>query len=116
MKITFLLFTSTFIHIGTDTPSLVYLNRYVRESIAVKWHDVGIELLKQEGEKALRIIKANNAGNVSECCAEMLQLWLRRQPSATWNQLICALRSPGIQLNDVVMKIEGQLIPSVEGD
>ena len=88
----------------------------MRESIAIKWHDVGIELLKQEDEKTLGIIKTNNAGNVSECCAEMLQLWLRRQPNATWNQLICALRSPGIQLNDVVMKIEGQLIPSVEGD
>ena len=88
----------------------------MRDSIAVKWHDIGIELLEQEGEKALGIIKANNAGNVSECYTEMLQLWLRRQPNATWNQLICALRSPGIQLNDVVMKLESRLLPSAEGN
>ena len=87
----------------------------MRESIATKWHDVGVELLSQKGEKALRIIKANNAGNVSECCAEMLQLWLDRQPRATWNQLIEALRSPGIQLNDVASQLEGMLIQSVEG-
>lgn len=95
---------------------MVYLNRHVRESIAIKWQEVGIELLKQNGEKALRIIKANNAGNASECCAEMLQLWLDRQPEATWNQLIEALRSPGVQLNDVACKIEGMLLPTVKGN
>ena len=63
----------------------------------------------------MRIIKTNNSGNVSECCAEMLQLWLDRQPNATWSQLIEALRSPGIKLNDVASKLEGMLLPSVEG-
>ena len=110
-------FTSV-IHVGADKPNLLYLNRHVRDSIATKWHDVGIELLEQGSEKALQLITANKPGNgnVSACCAEMLQLWLSRQPNATWNQLICALRSPGIQLNDVAMEIEGRLLPSSEGD
>ena len=117
MNITFYLFTSTSaIHVGTDTPDLVYLNRYVRVSIATNWHNVGIELLEQKGEEALGIIQANNAGNVIECCAEMLQLWLKIQPNATWNQLICALRSPSVQLNNVAMKINGLLLPSAEGN
>ena len=115
-KITLLLFTSTFVHVGTERPSLPYLNSHVREPIANKWYNVGKELLKQEGEYTLKIIKANNAGNVSECCAEMLQLWLHRQPDATWNQLVCALRSPCVQLNDVAMEIEAQQLPSLKGD
>ena len=92
-----------------------YLNRYVRELICTKWLDVGVELFEQKDERVLRIIKANNAGNCSECCAEMLQLWLERQPKATWSQLIEALRSPGIKLNGVASKLEGMLLPSVEG-
>ena len=94
----------------------MYLNRYVRDSIATKWHYVGIELLEQKGEEGIKIIQVNKAGNVSECCAEMLQLWLQRQRNATWNQLICALRSPSVQLFDVATKIESLLLPSAEGD
>ena len=109
-----LLFPTSLIHTGTDKPKVLYLFGHVRELIALKWYYVGIELLEQ-GE-ALRKIKANNAGSVSECCADMLKLWLRRQPNATWNQLIFALRSPSVQLNDVAIEIEGQLTPSGEGD
>jgi len=40
----------------------------------------------------------------------MLELWLNRQPNATWNQLIKALRAPGIELNNVASKIEKMLL------
>ena len=46
---------------------------------------------------------------------EMLELWLSRQPDATWNQLIKALRAPGIELNSAASEIEGMLLPSIEG-
>jgi len=98
-------FTST---IGSDRPALKYL-RYVRESIASKWYDVGLELLDQKDERALGIIKKNNAGNFSECCAEMMKLWLHRQPHATWNQLIEALKASGIELNNTASEIEAML-------
>jgi len=42
----------------------------------------------------------------------MLELWHRTQPEATWNQLIKALRAPGITLNDVASKLEGMLLES----
>ena len=73
-----------------------------------------MELLEQQDEKDVVIIKKNNAGNISECCKEMLELWLSRQPNATWNQLICALKAPGIELNNAASKIEGML--SSEGN
>ncbi|XP_065885365.1 glycylpeptide N-tetradecanoyltransferase-like isoform X2 [Dysidea avara] len=37
----------------------------------------------------------------------MLELWLHKQPKATWNQLIEALKAPGIELDDVASEIEG---------
>ena len=74
-----------------------------------------MELLDQKDEKAVNIIKKNNAGNISECCTEMLELWLNRQCNATWNQLIEALKAPGIELNDAASKIEGMLSSSTGG-
>ena len=86
-----------------------YLNRYVRADIATKWHDVGIELLDVEDEPALDTIKVNSPGDVDKCTAEMLQLWLKRKPNASWNQLIEAFRAPNIKLEALASKIEGML-------
>jgi len=57
----------------------------------------------------LRIIKSNKLGKV-ECCAEMLELWIDRQRNATWNQLIKALRAPGIEMYHAAFEIESMLI------
>ena len=85
------------------------LNRYVRADIATKWHDVGVELLDVEDEPALHAIKVNYSGDVNQCTAEMLQLWLNRKPDASWNQLIKAFRAPNIKLEALASKIEGML-------
>ena len=86
-------------------PALKYL-RCVRDLIANRWYDIGLELLEQKDEKAVNIIKKNNAGNITECCIEMLELWLNRQSNATWNQLIDALKAPGIELNMQHLKLK----------
>lgn len=77
--------------------------------VANRWYDIGLELLEQKDEQAVRQIKGNNVGNVAESCTKMLELWLDRQPNASWNQLIEALRAPGIELNDAASKIERML-------
>ena len=89
--------------------------RHVRESIAPHWYDVGLELLDPKDEKALRVIKTNSSLSVIERCEEMLDIWLQRQPEATWKQLIEAIRAPGIELNDVASNVEGNLLPPIEG-
>ena len=104
------------LYTGSDHPELKYLYRHVRDSVAVKWRNIGVELLEQNDVEKLNLIKMNNAGDASECCGEMLELWLHRQPNASWNQLIEALRAPGIKLNDVASKIEGMLASSIEGN
>lgn len=42
----------------------------------------------------------------------MFQLWLQRQPGASWNQLIGSLRQPSIGLNQLATNIEQMLLLS----
>ena len=81
----------------------------MRKYVSTEWLDLGIELLEQEDEEALYEIKANHSNNASECCREMFQLWLRKSPSATWDQLIQALRD--VDLSTAAAKIKEMLTP-----
>ena len=99
--------------IGSDHPQLKYLNR-IKSLFAEKWYDLGLELLEPGDEHQLRLIKSNKLGK-DESCREMLDLWTDRQPNASWNQLIDALRSPGVEMNNVASKIQNLLSNSVEG-
>ena len=95
---------------GYDRPALKLLNKHVRKDVSSKWHDLGLELLEQEDEEKLNEIETNNPNDVSKCCKEMFQLWLRKCTNATWNQLIQALKE--VELNNLAAKIEGMLIPT----
>ena len=97
------------IHVGTDRPAEKYLNKYVRTEIAAKWHDIGVDLLDVNDEIVLNTLKLNFPTDVDKCTAEMLQLWLARQPNASWDQLLETLREPNINLNALATKIEGML-------
>jgi len=47
------------------------------------------------------------------CCSAMFQLWLDRQPTASWAQLIAALKQ--LQLNHLASQIESKLtVPVLE--
>ena len=97
---------------GHNRPALKLLNKHVRKEVSSKWHDLGLELLEQEDEEKLNEIKKNNPSDVSECCKEMFQLWLRKCTNATWNQLIQALKE--VELNNLATTIEGMLMPTEE--
>ena len=46
----------------------------------------------------------------------MFDLWLKKQPTASWDQLIEALRQPGIELGTLAGKIEQMLLqPKPQG-
>jgi len=66
------------------------------------WRDLGIELLGQNEISQLDVIKVNNGSDVTKCCSGMLALWLQRQPSASWSQLIGALKQ--VKLNRIAIK------------
>ena len=77
--------------------------------LAPNWYEVGATLLDVEQESQLIVIQANY-NDVTKCCLAMLQYWMKTHPKATWNQLVAALRSPGVDLDDVASEIEKQFI------
>ena len=93
--------------IGHDRPDLRYLNKYVKDEAFSKWHDLGLELLKQKDVGKLNQIRYSNHTDISEHCKQMFQLWLERYPDATWEHLIQALRE--VELNELASKIDGML-------
>ena len=100
---------------GNNRPTLKLLNKLVKRSVTTKWYDLGVELLAEEDVQALNEIQRNNPRDVSTCCTKMFQLWLERQPDASWSQLIQALREPNIEMNGLANTIEQKLISINEG-
>ena len=99
--------------VGHQKPTLKYLNRYVRSSVGLKWHDLGIELLDSDKSiEELDKIEAEHKSDLGKCCTKMFQLWLSKQPLATWNQLIEALRQRNIELNVLATDIKKLLLQS----
>ena len=88
----------------------------MRGSVGIKWHDLGIELLDFNDVGELNVIEAEHPSDLSRCCTKMFELWLKKQPTASWNQLIEALRQPGIELGTLASKIEQMLLqPKPQG-
>ena len=74
---------------------------------------MGIELLEAEDLHALDEIQKNYPRDVGMCCTKMLQLWLERQPDASWEQLLQALKE--VKMNDLASSIEQELLSANKG-
>ena len=72
-----------------------------------KWYELGRELLNEDQLTQLDIIKTNN-NEVNWCCAEVILFWLRSHSTATWQDLIEALKAPRVELNDVAARVVKQ--------
>ena len=70
-----------------------------------KWYELGIALLDDDQLTQLKTIRNNN-GEATRCCTEMLMYWLETHSNATWKDLVEALKSPGVELNDVATMVE----------
>ena len=76
----------------------------------LKWYELGTELLDSGDVGKLDTIEADHPTDHDKCCLKMFQLWLRKQPTASWNQLIEALRQPDIELHALASRIEQMLL------
>ena len=97
------------IFVGTERPQLKFLNR-LRKDVSAHWHDLGVELLDDSHVGKLESITENNQKDVNKCCTKMFQLWLTTKTSATWNDLLDALKE--LELCDLATKIETALCKS----
>ena len=82
----------------TARPGMKYLNRYVRDQLAAagaggpkKWYDLGLTLMGESSRNQLDVMKIDKY-NTYECCEGMFNLWLEKDPKASWNKLIAALK------------------------
>ena len=78
-------------------------------TIGPKWYELGIALLDEAQLSQLDSIMSNH-NEATRCCTAMLKYWLQIHPSATWHELINALRSSGVELNNVATMVE-KLLP-----
>ena len=81
---------------------------------AIKWRDLGVQLLRPDQEKMLDIIAADHPHDVVSCCKSVLKKWLDTTSDATWNEFIRALRSPGVQLDYLAGQLEQMMITKCE--
>ena len=86
------------ITVVTARPDIKYLNRYVRDQLAAasasgpkKWYDLGLTLMGKSSKDQLGVMKIDKH-NTYECCEGMFNLWLERDPEASWSKLIAALK------------------------
>ena len=86
----------------------------MKGSVGTRWYDLGIELHHPD-VKELDTIEAGYS-DLNMRCTKMFQLWLNKQPTASWNQLIEALKQPGINLGALASQIEQMLSkPQLKG-
>ena len=81
--------------VGTSTPTLKELHRYVRPEVASQWYDLGVELLNHDQVKRLDVIKCDYPGLSETCCTEMFKYWLQVDVDASWDKLLKALKHTG---------------------
>ena len=103
-----------FLGIGSDQPSLKDLYDCVVIKVAVKWRDLGVQLLRADQEKILGIIEADHPRDTVSCCKCVLETWLDTSTDATWNKLIRALRSPSVQLDYLADQLEQKMMTECE--
>lgn len=81
--------------------------RDIRTKVAPKWYDIGVHLGIDADR--LNIIKANNPGDVEQCCTEMYQQWLKLNPQANREKLATALKVTGFSvLAKSIIGLEGK--------
>ena len=83
----------------------VLLSSNIITAIGPKWYELGITLLDDDQLMQLKTIKSNNS-EANRCCIEMLMYWLESHSNATWNDLVEALKAPGVELNNLATMVE----------
>ena len=96
-------------YVGSDRPALRDLYEHVVEEAAYKWRDLRVDLLPYERHAVLDIIEADGPNDV-ECCINVFERWLETTRDATWYQLIRALSSPNVRLNDLAFHLEQMIV------
>jgi len=80
-------------------------NSKIIATIGTKWYELGIELLNDDQLTYLESIRTNHS-EATRCCTAMFIYWLQSHSKATWYQLAEALKTSGVELNNVASMVE----------
>ena len=81
----------------------------VAPKVSNKWYELGIQLFKQSQLPKLDAIQTSFTTENQRACIEMLKLWLEITPEATWDDVIHALRAPGLELLSTADSVEKEI-------
>ena len=95
--------------IGSSKPILKDLQKIVVPKVTAKWYELGIALLPNSCIAKLDEICENYSNNCQKCCLMMIHHWLKTTPSATWSDILLALRSSALELTENAEKIEMEI-------
>ena len=85
------------------------LYNIVIPKVASDWYDLGIQLFSELQLPRLDEIRDTHSNDRRRGCVEMLKYWLKITPGATWDDLIHALRAPGLELLSTADDVEKQV-------
>jgi len=97
-------FISNNIHtIALKRPELSELMERVCKEAGVKWHAIGLQLGIPNGE--LQMIDNDCRGRAQQCCREMFDAWLNKDPNATWRRVVEVLCTAAVGKNVLAMQL-----------
>jgi len=85
------------------------LHNILVPKVANKWYELGIQLFNEQQLPRLDQIRTIYSNDFQKGCIEMLGYWLKITPGATWNNLICALKAPGLMLLTIADDVEKEV-------
>ena len=105
------MFVILYIIVTTDTskPVLQDLHNILIPEIANDWYEVSIQLFDNSQLPKLEEIRATHSNDRRGGCLEMLKYWLQITPEATWDDIVHALRKPGLKLYSLADNVEKEV-------
>ena len=95
------------------------LHNIIVPKVANDWYNLGIQLFNESQLPKLDGIRSIYSKDHQGGCIEMLKYWLKITPGATWDNVIHALRAPGLQLiaiaDDVEKEVKGYYYVHING-
>ena len=91
---------------GLDRPTVREFDRHVRDEVATRWHDLGVQLGISTNQ--LDIINKDTPLDAKMCCTKMFKHWLEIDTTANWNKLMEALEI--MEYNTLVKTINKEIL------
>jgi len=81
------------------------LVNHVASSVVKCWYELGLQLLDPKYESDLEAIETDPKNDAKTSCRKMFSSWLKTDKFASWNKLVEALTSIGMEYEASNIKV-----------